>query len=159
MLIIYYIIYIYRGASKSVKFSGVSAFQVFQVTSAFWTISLRPLGSHRANGKSYLIRNHGHRHRGLANHVHKKAHANTVLCRIELVNWQCNDLDKDFATQNHHFGIGEFFCGYLRFFAICVGFFAGKVRCFFSHLRSPTWVKGAKSHIWGKTFRARISPR
>jgi hypothetical protein len=30
-----YIIYIYRGACKSVKFSGVSAFQVFQVTSAF----------------------------------------------------------------------------------------------------------------------------
>ena len=61
--------------------------------------------------------NYGHRGWGwLRQFVHQKAYAKIVLCRIELANWQCNGLDKDFATQKPSFLNVLFLCGYVQFF-------------------------------------------
>ena len=113
---------------------------------------------------SGIMMNHGHR--GLANHVHKEAHANTQ-CSTELNLWtgSATILTRISPRNSRHLWIGGFFwifAFFSRIFAffflrICA-FFAGKVRCFF-HLRSPIRAKGAKSHICEKTFRARIAPR
>ena len=76
-----------------------------------------------------------------------------MLCRIEPVNWQCNDLDKDITTQKKSLievRVFDDMCRCLRiicefFWPICALFFADKV--VFSHFTVSTLGR-AMSHIY-----------
>ena len=101
---------------------------------------------------SGIMMNHGHR--GLANHVHKEAHAThsalqNRICELAVQrSWQGFRHAKAVICElADFFGFLHFFSRIFALFLRICAFFADKVRCSIFHLRSPIRAKGAKSHI------------